>query len=143
MNSLINYSPSRSQGLLDDFDRIFSNFYDDRPVMTNHQPLVDVREEKESYVLEAELPGLTEKDVEVKVDDNLLTISSVKSEEKENKQNGYLMRERRYANFQRCFVLPKEADREKIEASFKIGLLTLTVPKKPEAQPKSISIKVA
>ena len=142
MNGLISYNPNSGLSLLNDFDRVFTNLFDDLPGWSNRQPLVDVREEKDRYVLEAELPGLTEKDVEVKIEENLLTISSAKSEEKQDSRQGYLMRERRFASFQRSFVLPNDVDREKVEASFKNGLLTLNVHKKPEAQPKNIQIKV-
>jgi HSP20 family protein len=142
MNGLISYKPSRGLGLLNDFDRVFGNFFNDMPALTNHQPLVDVREEKDRYMLEAELPGLTEKDVEVKIEENLLTISSARDEEKKEERPAYLMRERCYASFQRSFVLPNDVDREKVEASFKNGLLTLNLHKKPEAQPKNIEIKV-
>lgn len=142
MNGLISYNPNSGLSLLNDFDRVFTNLFDDLPGWSNRQPLVDVREEKDRYVLEAELPGLTEKDVEVKIEENLLTISSVKSAEKEDSRQGYLMRERRFASFQRSFVLPNDVDREKVEASFKNGLLTLNVHKKPEVQPKNIQIKV-
>jgi HSP20 family protein len=120
MNGLITYKPSSGLGLLNDFDRVFGSFFNDLP----------------------ELPGLTEKDVEVKIEENLLTISSVKSEEKQQERPAYLMRERCESSFRRSFVLPNDVDREKVEASFKNGLLTLNVHKKPESQPKNITIKV-
>jgi HSP20 family protein len=102
---------------------------------------VDVREEKDRYVLEAELPGLTEKDIEVKVEDNLLTISSKKDEKREEKRNGYLIRERRSSAFQRSFVLPTDVDKENITAQFKNGILTLDMKKLASAQPKSIPVR--
>jgi HSP20 family protein len=91
--------------------------------------------------MEVELPGLTEKDVEVKLDNNLLTISSAKDEKKEEKKNGYVLRERRATRFSRSFVLPEAVDREKIAAEFKDGVLHLTFPKVPAAQPKTIEVK--
>ena len=85
--------------------------------------------------------GLSEKDVEVKVEDNLLSISSVKSEEKEEKKDGYILKERRERNFSRSFMLPKDADREKIEAVFKNGVLSLIIAKSPKSLPKTIQVK--
>ncbi len=140
MKSLVKYDPSYL-GVFDDFDRVFNSFFDLEPTWTR-TPAVDIREEGDKYVLEAELTGLSDKDIDVKVQDNLLTIASKKSEQTEQKKNGYLVKERRNSSFARSFVLPKDADRDKIEASFKNGLLELSIPKLPEAQPKSITVKV-
>ncbi len=79
--------------------------------------------------------------MEVKLDNNLLTISSSKDEKKEEKKNGYVLRERRSARFSRSFVLPDGVDREKIVAEFKNGILTLNFPKVPAAKPKTIEVK--
>ena len=140
MRNLVTYTPHRLS-LFDDMDRLFHNFFDDAPL--SRIPTVDVREEEGRYLLEAELPGLTEKDIEVKVEENLLTISSVKEEKKEEKKDGYLMKERRSSSFCRSFVLPRDAEKEKIEANFKNGLLTLEIPKTEKAKPRSIDIKMA
>ena len=141
MNSLITYKPVGAFDLFRDFDRALDSFFVDTPVWNSRTPAVDVREEEGRYVLEAELPGLGEKDVEVKVEENLLTLSSAKSGEKEEKKDGYLMRERCSASFQRSFVLPGDVDRENIHARFRNGLLVLELNKKPEVKPKSIEIK--
>jgi HSP20 family protein len=141
MNFLIKRKPQRDlsrwgfDSFLDDFfgDSFFSN--------STSFPRVDVKDEEKQYVVEAELPGLTEKDLDVKVENNLLTISSKKSEEKEEKKDGYIIKERRASSFCRSFTLPDHTDREKIEAHFKNGLLTLTIPKTEEAAPKEIEIK--
>jgi len=140
MKSLVKYDPSYL-GVFDDIDRMFNSFFDLEPAWTR-TPAVDIREENDKYLLEAELTGLSENDIDVKVQDNLLTIASKKSEQTEEKKNGYLVKERRHSSFSRSFVLPKDADRDKIEASFKNGLLALSIPKLPEAQPKSITVKV-
>ena len=138
MKSLVTYSPL-SLDVLGNFDRIFDSFFNDSSL--RRTPKVDVRENDGSYVLEAELPGLKEKDIEVKVDDNLLTISSKKEDEKEEKREGYIIRERRRHSFARSFVLPKDVDRDSIEANFSDGLLSLTLNKIPEAKPKMIEVK--
>lgn len=142
MNSLIKYQPSYLD-MFDDLDRVFDSLVGGSVFGKAQVPAVDVREEGDRYVLEAELTGLSEKDVDVKVQDNLLTISSKKEEETESKKNGYLLKERRSSAFSRSFVLPKDVDREKIEANFKNGLLTLILHKAPETRPRAIEVKAA
>jgi HSP20 family protein len=138
MKSLISYRPDYTD-LFDGVDRLFGSLVGDGSWMKH--PAVDIREEEGRYVLEAELTGLTENDFDVQVHDNLLTISSKKAESEETNKNGYVLRERRAASFSRSFVLPKDVDREKIDAQFKNGLLTLVLNKTPEAKPRSIQIK--
>ena len=140
MRSLVKYSPL-SVDVLGDFDRIFDSFFNDSVSKRSSSPRVDIREEESSYILEAELPGMSEKDIEVKVDDSLLTISSKKEDQKEEKRDGYILKERRHNSFTRSFVLPKDVDRESIEANFSDGVLNLTIDKKPEAKPKMIEVK--
>jgi HSP20 family protein len=139
MNGLIRYS--RPVDLFD-WSRVLDNFFTDVPLWNSRTPAVDVKEEDKRYLMEVELPGLTEKDIDVKVEDNILTLSSKKEESKEEKKDGYLIHERRRAEFARTFVLPNDADREQINAEFKNGLLMVQIPKKPEAQPRKIDVKV-
>jgi HSP20 family protein len=96
-------------------------------------PAVDLVERDSDYLFTAELPGMDEKDIELKVAHDVLTIKGEKKEEKEEKKKDYYLSERSYGAFQRSFSLPDDADADKIEASFKKGVLTITVPKKPEA----------
>jgi HSP20 family molecular chaperone IbpA len=140
MRSLVKYNPS-SLDIFRDFDRVFDSFFSDSAFGKRNTPRVDIREHEDGYVLEAELPGLTEKDVEVKVDDNLLTISSKTEEDKKEEGNGYLLRERRHTSFARSFVLPKDVDKSSIEARFSNGLLSLNIAKAPETKPKTIEVK--
>jgi HSP20 family protein len=139
MRGLIRYTRPNE---LFDWSRMLDNFFDDTPVWNARVPSVDVRESEDGYLMEAELPGLTEKDVELKIEDNILTLSSRKAESKEEDKNGYLIRERRSAEFCRTFVLPKDVDRENIKAEFKNGLLAVSIPKAPEAKPRKIDVKV-
>ena len=139
MNGLIRYTQPAE---LFNWNRMLDSFFDDVPVWNTRTPAVDVKEEETRYLMEVELPGLTEKDIELKVEDSILTLSSKKEESKEEKKNGYLLRERRSAEFCRTFVLPNDADRAEIKAEFKNGLLEVSVPKKPEAQPRKIDVKV-
>jgi HSP20 family protein len=138
--NLIRYNPS-SLDLVDNVSRWFDDMFVDIPSWRTTVPAVDVRESETDYVMEVDLPGLSEKDIEVKLENTLLTISSVKEDKKEEKKNGYLVRERRSAGFCRSFVLPAEVDREKIAAEFKNGVLHLTFPKTPAAKPKTIEIR--
>ena len=140
--NLIRYEP-RTVDLLGNVSRWFDDFLTEPVFGGSSQPAVDLRETNAEYLMEVELPGLAEKDVEVKLDNNLLTIASRKSEEKEEKRNGYLLRERRSAHFSRSFVLPEDVDRAKIAAEFKNGILQLTFPKVPAAKPKTIEVKAS
>jgi len=139
MNGLIRYTQPAE---LFNWNRMLDSFFDNEPVWNTQTPAVDVKEEEKRYLMEVELPGLTDKDIELKVEDNILTLSSKKEESKEEKKNGYLLRERRSAEFCRTFVLPQDAERAEVKAEFKNGLLMVDIPKKPEAQPRKIDVKV-
>lgn len=141
--NLIRYNPN-SLDLLDNVSTWFDDFFGGPTLGGSTLPAVDIRETESDYLMEVELPGLSEKDVEVKLDNNLLTISSaLKEEKKEEKKNGYVLRERRATRFSRSFVLPESIDREKIGAEFKNGILLLTFPKVPAAKPKTIEVKAS
>ena len=110
-------------------------------------PRVDVTEEDDAYTLEMELPGRTEKDVNIELDHDNLTISSKVSEEKETKEDKkdkkktkYILKERRYNEFSRRFALPSDVDDESISANFKNGILTINMKKKAIVAPKKIQI---
>ena len=105
-------------------------------------PAVDVTETEKSYEIKAELPGMEEKNIEVKLADGILTIKGEKQEEKEEKQKDYYLRERSFGSFQRSFQVPDGVDTNKIEANFKNGLLTLSLPKSAEAQKAAKKIEV-
>jgi HSP20 family protein len=140
--NLIRYNPN-SLDLLGNVSSWFDDFLAAPTFGRSAIPAVDVRETDAEYLMEVELPGLTEKDVEVKLENSLLTISSTKDEKKEEKKNGYVLRERRSAHFSRSFVLPEGVDAEKIAAEFKNGILKLSFPKVPAAKPKTIEVKAS
>lgn len=121
------------------FDRLFNAVFDEAPVWNTRQPAVDVIEEDDGYVVEAELPGMSEEDVDVRVEDNLLTITAAREEQSGERR--YLIRERGGREYRRSFVLPKDADRAGIEARFRSGVLHLDIKKLPEAKPRQIEIK--
>jgi HSP20 family protein len=145
MKSLSVFNPRNDFVTVDPFDLLTSVFddnflYRDAP----RTPSVDIREEKEKYLIEVELPGLSEKDVELSLKDRVLTLSTVKKEEQEEKsQKTWLKRERREFRFSRAFSLPEDADEEAVSASFKDGLLTVELGKRPEKAPKQITVKAA
>lgn len=105
-------------------------------------PAVDVAETETEYRITAELPGMEEKDIEIALSGDMLTVKGEKKQEHEEKKENYVLAERRFGSFERSFTLPQDADPEKIDARFKSGVLTLTLPKKPEAQAKRRKIEV-
>lgn len=140
--NIIKYRP-RTMDLFN-WDRIFDGFYDDGFDGGARVPAVDVRENDKEYLLEVELPGLSEKDIEVKIEKGNLTISSKKEESREekDKEEGYVRKERRRFSFCRSFSLPENTDADKVSATFKNGLLNVTIPKAPEAKAKMIEVRV-
>jgi len=117
-------------------DQLFNSFFDSplAPILgdsgVNKLPLVDVQETANAYLVEAELPGFDEKQIEVHMEGGKLTIETVKEEKKEEKDNNYLIRERRNVSFTRSFTLPENADTEAVSASFKNGVLSLEIKKR-------------
>lgn len=142
MNALRLFNPSFANDLFDVFDRDLG--VTNTPFST---PRVDVRETGKSYVMEMDLPGLTEKDVEINLKDRVLTISSVQEAEQETKKgenkDEYIIRERRATCFSRKFSLPEDIETDKVSAEFKNGVLTIDIPRRPEVQPRQIAIKSA
>jgi len=111
-------------------------------------PSVDVKETKDSYILDMDLPGKTENDVDLSLKDDVLTIASHNEETTEKKsdkkdETEWLIRERHTSSFTRRFTLPKDVDGDNVNASFKNGVLTVVMPRRPEATEKRIAIKNA
>lgn len=142
--------------IFEDFDRNFwraplrRSFQDIEPVLRRGlswgaSPAIDIVDKSEAYQVVAELPGMDEKNVEVKLVNGNLTIKGEKQGEKEEKKKDYYLHERSFGSFERSFALPDEVDADKIEASFSKGVLTVTLPKKPEAvkPEKKIEIRAA
>jgi HSP20 family protein len=105
-------------------------------------PAVDVTEDDNAYKISAELPGMSEKDIEVTVTDNVLVLKGEKRQEREQKEKNRYLSERSYGAFQRSFAIPDGIDRDKIGAEFSKGVLTLTLPKTAEAQKRQKKIEV-
>jgi HSP20 family protein len=107
------------------------------------QPPVDFVEKEKEYEISAELPGLDEKSVEVKLSNGMLSIGGEKKEEKEEKKEGCYFSERHFGSFKRAFRLPEGVDKDKIQASFDKGVLTIRLPKTPEAQKAEKKIEIS
>ncbi len=106
-------------------------------------PPVDIYENGDNLELKAELPGVNPDEVEIRVEDNTLYLKGERKFEKEVKEQSYHRVERTYGTFTRTFSLPNSIDADKVTASYKDGVLTLTMPKKEEAKPKTIKINVS
>lgn len=107
-------------------------------------PATDMVEKDKEYEISAELPGMDEKDIEIKISNHTLSIKGEKSEVKEESEKDYFLSERRYGSFHRIFELPNGVDTDKIEATFSKGVLQLTLPKTDQAQVgnKKIAVKL-
>ena len=145
MSALISYQrPTASlSSLFDDFfvDNWFSS--PSREVTSRTWPRVDIEEEKDAYKLHADLPGLEKKDIDINVEKGVLTISGEKSsEKKDRKKDEYSYYERSYGKFSRSFQLPEHVDESNIAASYKNGVLELTIKKTEKALPKKIEVKI-
>ncbi|MBL8013990.1 MAG: Hsp20/alpha crystallin family protein [Candidatus Omnitrophica bacterium] len=106
------------------------------------QPAIDVAEDKESFILKADLPGLKKEDIHVGVEDGVLTIQGERKSETDQKEKGYHRVERSYGRFVRSLNLGTAVDESKIKANYKDGVLEITVPKAEKAKAKSIDISV-
>ena len=129
-------------------DRVNSLFRDlnqgDDPVAAaGFVPAVDIYEDAQQVVLKLEVPGIQEKDLDIRVEDHTLTVKGERNFEAEEKEQNFHRIERRYGSFYRAFTLPSTVDTENVGASYNAGVLKLELKKKPEAQPKQIEIKVA
>jgi HSP20 family protein len=104
-------------------------------------PAVDLREEEGQYVIEADMPGMKREDIEIHVENNVLSIRGERKFEAESQKETYHRIERAYGRFTRSFTLPSRVEAEKISATYRDGILQLVVPKAEESKPKRISIK--
>jgi HSP20 family protein len=105
-----------------------------------YEPRFDVREDKDGFVITADMPGMGEGDIDISITGKRLLISGRREEEKEAESKAYFTRERSFGAFSRSFVLPETIDAERIEATLQDGVLELRVPKRPESQPKKIPL---
>jgi HSP20 family protein len=109
----------------------------------NFVPAVDIYEDAEKLVLKLEVPGIQEKDLDVRIEGNTLTVKGERKLEAEEKEENFHRIERSYGSFYRAFTLPSTVETENVQASYAAGVLKLELKKKAEAQPKQIKIQVA
>lgn len=128
--------------LQDEINRWFYGRRGREDEVGNWAPLVDISEDNEAVHINAELPGMTQKDVKISVKDGVLTIRGEREFKEEEKKKSYYRIERSYGTFARSFTLPTQVEADKINAAMKDGVLEVTVPKKEEAKPKEIEIKI-
>jgi len=136
-------------GLWPERGHFVEGFYGDLPfrgtptqARENWTPPVDILERAGDLVVRAELPGLNEKEIDLKIEGNLLTLRGERALEAGEKDDQYYRRESFSGSFSRSFTLPETVDREKIRADFKSGVLTVTIPQKPEVKPRDIPVVV-
>ena len=104
-------------------------------------PAVDIKEDKERFIISADLPGIAPKDIDIHAENGMLTIQGERESEKKEQRQGYKRIERSYGSFLRRFTLPDTADTDRISARGENGVLTITIPKRAEIQPRKISVE--
>jgi HSP20 family protein len=144
--AIIRWDPFRDiVTLRDKMNRLFEDAVTHRGedkdlISSSWAPAVDIYEDENQLVLSAEVPGIEEKDVEIKIEDSTLIIQGERKMEKETKEENYHRIERAYGSFYRSFTLPNYIDQEKIQAEHENGVLKITMPKKPELKPRKVRI---
>jgi HSP20 family protein len=145
--ALIRYAPARSYGFATDVNRLFNSLFDTPtgPGATAPRrwaPATDLVETESEYVLKADLPGLTQEDVSIEVNDNVLTVSGERKSEHEERKEGYYRIERASGSFRRSLRLPDGVDAGAIEAKLDNGVLEVHVPKPEQRKPQKVEIAV-
>jgi HSP20 family protein len=148
--ALVRWEPVRElSSIQNEMNRLFNTFFDS-PTPGNGGnaglrrwiPAMDLVETDEHFVLKADLPGLTESDVNIEVEDNVLTVSGERKAEHEDKREGYVRVERAYGAFRRSLTLPEGVEPETVTASFENGVLEVRIPKPEERKPRRVAIQV-
>ena len=147
--SIVRYDPWTSfEKLSNELNTLFQNRSvarygdnDDSSVVTSRwTPAVDIKEEENQFVLFADIPGVDPKDIDITMENNVLTVKGERSQETKEEKNGFKRVERVHGTFYRRFSLPDTADAESISAKGENGVLMITIPKKQKAQPRRISV---
>jgi HSP20 family protein len=148
MNTITRWDPFRTlTSLQDQMNRLFEgSFAQTRPGdadLAAWAPVVDIHETKDELVAQVDLPGLSEKDIDIRVENDTLTIRGERKFEKNVEEENYLRVERAYGSFTRTFSLPNTISAESIRAEYKNGVLTVRMPKREESKPKQVKISVS
>jgi len=147
MTVVTRWEPFREFSTLQDrINRLFretqGSSQDETLTSSSFAPAVDVYEDEHNVTLKIEVPGIDEKDIDVRIESNTLTVHGERKIEKEEKEENYRRVERQYGSFTRTFNLPPTVDAEKVQADYDKGVLNITLPKKAEAKPKQIKVNV-
>jgi HSP20 family protein len=131
--------------LQDQVNRLFEGTFSgqrDNSALTSWAPAVDIYETENELVLKADLPDVEEKDIDIRVENNMLTVRGERKFEQKVKEDNYLRIERTYGSFSRSFGLPNTVSTEGIKAEYKNGVLTVEMPKRAESKPKQVKVNV-
>jgi HSP20 family protein len=146
MSTFARLEPFRGLSTLQDqFNRLFNESFrnqTEESALTTWAPAVDIYETPNELVVKADLPDVNEKDIDVRVENNLLTIRGERKFEKSVAEENFLRVERTYGAFSRSFSLPNTVNAETIGAEYKIGVLTVTLPKREESKPRQVKVTV-
>jgi HSP20 family protein len=139
------FEPFRTHSLQEQIGRLFNEAFErsaDESSITTWAPAVDILETEHELVVKADLPDIKPEELDIRVENNILTIRGERKFEKKVNENNYLRVERSYGAFSRSFSLANTVNSEAIKAEYKNGVLTLTIPKQEEAKPKQIKVNV-
>src|ERR1700690_4200085 len=150
MTVLTRFEPFREFSTLQDrINRVFRESYghgsagqDESLTTSSFAPAVDVYEDEHTVTLKIEVPGIDEKEIDIRLENNTLTVHGERKIEKEEKEENYRRVERQYGSFTRTFTLPTTVDAEKVSATYDKGVLQIALPKKAEAKPEQIKVNV-
>jgi len=143
--TLSHFQPLHGITLQDQINRLFNDAFDrasDDANLTPWAPAVDIYETEQNLIVKADLPDIKPEELDIRVENNILTIRGQRQFEKKVNESNYLRVERSYGSFSRSFSLANTVNTEAIQAEYKNGVLTLTVPKREEAKPKQIKVRV-
>ena len=147
MTVITRWDPFREFTTLQDrMNRLFRDSFSDGQVTlttSTFAPPVDVYEDEHNVTLKIEVPGIEEKDIDVRIENNTLTVHGERKFEKEEKEENYRRVERQYGSFTRSFTLPNTVDAENVQANYEKGVLKIKLAKKAEAKPKQIKVNVS
>lgn len=147
MTVITRWEPFREFSTLQDrlnrlFQQSVSEGRDESLTTSNFAPAVDVYEDDHQVTLKIEVPGIDEKDIDVRLENNTLTVTGERKLEKEEKEENYRRVERQYGSFTRSFTLPQTVDAEGVSAQYDKGVLKIKLAKKAEAKPKQIKVNI-
>jgi HSP20 family protein len=146
MNAITRWDPFHNISTLQDqVNRLFEGSLpqrSDQSALTTWAPAVDIYETENELVLKADLPDVNEKDLDIRIESNILTIKGERKFEQKVKEDNYLRIERTYGSFSRSFSLPRTVDNGSIKADYKNGVLTVELPKRAESKPRQVKINV-